>query len=418
MPLPSSYSSSWGDHHHVYGAKRASIQRLLLDPVGGVTTYGPAIPVPGVQDFSLSFVLGSGRAVGANTALALGANVQAASGKLMMSAESVGAFVAVLGGTDASSGSSPTRSRSWKVGGGQSLPYFRLIVESSCDDDSSSSDVFRDIYKCKVTKFDFGSTKESFSVPGVEWVGIRRRSDNMVCELGYREQAAVDGGGGAGSGDDTRPYVVTTIPANGATDVPVNTFVLIDFSEPMAAATIHNEASYSVTVAGNPVGIQVIPDVLPFRLYLYPQAGSWDWETVYDFSVSAIVEDLAGNTMLANYVFSFETEPEQFAPIVVASSPVDDGLWSPFDPLEIQWDKVLSSYEAQDPGSYFLLDITPGPQYGTPLPFGVTYAHPYSTITPLLPLPSGSQVALGATSNIRDLGGRRIQPWAVNFETT
>jgi hypothetical protein len=104
------------------------------------------------------------------------------------------------------------------------------------------------------------------------------------------------------AGDVTPPVVNTTSPTNGATGVSVNTTVTATFSEAIAPATV-TTASFTLssgvtgTVSVNPAG--TIATFTPSA----PLANS----TTYTATLTTVIEDLAGNNLAANFVWSFTT---------------------------------------------------------------------------------------------------------------
>jgi hypothetical protein len=123
--------------------------------------------------------------------------------------------------------------------------------------------------------------------------------------------------------DTTAPTVTSTINANGATGVPINTKVGATFSEAMDARTI-TASSFSVkqTVAGTPVtgtlsyaGLSAV----------FIPSGVLAASTQYTVTVSTAVKDLAGNPMAANYVWSWTTgaTADLTPPTVTSVTPAD-----------------------------------------------------------------------------------------------
>jgi len=125
--------------------------------------------------------------------------------------------------------------------------------------------------------------------------------------------------------DTTRPTVISVTPANLATGVPINTAVNATFSEAMDPATIIS-ANFELTGPGitpviGIVGYNTLTDIATFTPSS-PLAAN----TTYTATITTGAQDLAGNTLLSNYVWSFTTA----AAVVTGPLPVDLGAAANF----------------------------------------------------------------------------------------
>jgi hypothetical protein len=109
----------------------------------------------------------------------------------------------------------------------------------------------------------------------------------------------------AAAPDTTRPTVTLRNPANGATDVPLNTAVNATFSEAMDPLTIVT-ANFTLAAGANAVQGQLVYDLLSNIATFTPDA-PLSSGTTYTATVANEVEDLAGNTMLVDDQWSFMT---------------------------------------------------------------------------------------------------------------
>ena len=115
--------------------------------------------------------------------------------------------------------------------------------------------------------------------------------------------------------DTVRPYLISTIPANGDTGVPVGTDIIIVFSEQMNTATLDTS---NITVYGDISGYHTfLQNYSNDTLTLSPwfQFSPGELATV---SIKKEVEDLAGNTMSSDYIFTFRLEipPDTLGPMI------------------------------------------------------------------------------------------------------
>jgi hypothetical protein len=127
------------------------------------------------------------------------------------------------------------------------------------------------------------------------------------------------------SGSDTTPPTVTAVsPAAGASGVAVGTSVSVSFSEPMAAATITDQA-IELRDAGNALVPATVSYDGPTRTAILaptaPLAGGIVYTArVHGGAIDPRVKDLAGNALAADVTWSFTTQ-------AAASCPCS--IWNP-----------------------------------------------------------------------------------------
>jgi len=126
--------------------------------------------------------------------------------------------------------------------------------------------------------------------------------------------------------------VLSTVPGEGATDVPTNRKVTAVFSEEMTPATL-SASSYTVTntTSGAPVAGAVTYSV-PARTVTFAPSGLLPSSSTFTATVTSAATDLAGNGLAgtaaalpaaSNYVWTFATGAlaDTVAPVVTATSP-------------------------------------------------------------------------------------------------
>jgi hypothetical protein len=115
--------------------------------------------------------------------------------------------------------------------------------------------------------------------------------------------------------DITPPVITANTPAAGAMGVAVNVTLSVTFSEPVDPATISfvlNAGSTTVPCTISYSGTNAI----------FTPSVSLAYSTQYTATVNSGVRDLAGNTMLNNYFWSFRTiASDPTAPSVTATTP-------------------------------------------------------------------------------------------------
>jgi len=116
----------------------------------------------------------------------------------------------------------------------------------------------------------------------------------------------------------TPPRVLSTAPAYGDSNIPVNTDITFSFSEAMARASVEGAFSSSPSItctwswsADSKLAICNPPTDLSFN-------------TTYTVTLGTGARDLAGNPMTAAYTFSFRTAsaPDTTRPTVTSTTPV------------------------------------------------------------------------------------------------
>lgn len=129
------------------------------------------------------------------------------------------------------------------------------------------------------------------------------------------------------SEDLTLPSVISTLPADGAIDVPLNARVTAIFDEPMDSFTL-TPTTFTFTLlqdATTPVdGIVVVP--CPGTSATFIPATDLLPETAYEATITLGALDLAGNTLEFDFVWTFTTGTSAMA----GQLPVDLAAAEPF----------------------------------------------------------------------------------------
>ncbi len=146
--------------------------------------------------------------------------------------------------------------------------------------------------------------------------------------------AFVNGCGGGGGGgtvtavDTTRPVVVYSTPANNAPGIGTNSKVTVTFSEAMDPASVTTGSFLLIDTTTNP------PAPVPSTVVSYDQANriatlsapSLEGSHLYSAKITTNVKDQAGNSMAADYSWTFTTAAgADVTPPVVTSRSSADG---------------------------------------------------------------------------------------------
>jgi len=208
--------------------------------------------------------------------------------------------------------------------------------------------------------------------------------------------------------DIVPPTIVSVSPANGATNVPINTAVNITFSEAMDPATINTTTitvkttNSSTSVAGT-VTYNSGTKVATFTPNS-PLANG----TGYTVTVTTGVKDIAGNAMASQFTSTFTTAaaPDTTPPTVVSTSPTDGAT-----NIAITTTVTATFSEAMDPATInattFTLKTTTG---GTAVAGTVTYnAGTFTaTFTPTSQLANNTNYTATITTGAKDLAGNAL----------
>ncbi|MFH0871529.1 MAG: Ig-like domain-containing protein, partial [bacterium] len=122
-------------------------------------------------------------------------------------------------------------------------------------------------------------------------------------------------------GDTIAPTVSSTVPANAATGVAINSAMAATFSEVMDPATITTttftlqQGATAVSGAVTYAGVTAV----------FTPASNLAANTLFTATITTGVKDLAGNALASDYVWSFTTgaAPDTTAPTVSSTIPVN-----------------------------------------------------------------------------------------------
>ncbi|MDO8553045.1 MAG: Ig-like domain-containing protein, partial [bacterium] len=206
--------------------------------------------------------------------------------------------------------------------------------------------------------------------------------------------------------DTTPPTVSSTIPANAATGVAINSAMTAIFSEALNPLTV-TTSTFTLKQGTTPVSGAVTYAGVTAT---FTPAASLAPSTVYTATVTTGAKDLAGNALSSNYTLSFTTgggggggNPVYTTPPTVSSS----------IPANLATGVAINSAmsgvfsEALDP-----LTVTTGTftlKHGvTPVSGAVTYAGVTATFIPLSNLLPGTLYTATITTGVKDLAGNAL----------
>ncbi len=158
----------------------------------------------------------------------------------------------------------------------------------------------------------------------------------------------------------TPPTVISTVPANGATGVPINQALSATFSLAMNPATI-DPATFTVRGPGGVVITGAVTYVVSGSVATFTPAANLAASTMYTATITTGAQDLAGTALGSNYVWAFTTAAaaDTTKPTVIATIPLDGAIGVPFNQVvSATFSKPMNpatitstSFTLQGPGS-------------------------------------------------------------------
>jgi hypothetical protein len=226
------------------------------------------------------------------------------------------------------------------------------------------------------------------------------------------------------------PTVISTIPADLATGVPLNQIVSATFSEPMNPATI-NSTTFTLTGPGaTAVSGQVVYAAVGNSLTFTPTT-NLAASTTFTATITTGAQDLAGTALnggiacssdAGNCVWTFTTGAAKavVSPEIVSTVPANAAINVPLNQA------VSATFtEAMDPSTITTDTFTLAGPGGVAVVGTVSYdaVNFIATFTPLLPLTASTTYIATITSGATDLAGNPLgntgapNPWSFTTGT-
>jgi hypothetical protein len=226
----------------------------------------------------------------------------------------------------------------------------------------------------------------------------------------------------AAAANTTRPTVISTIPANAATAVPLNQVLSATFSEGMNAGTI-NATSFLLTGPGTtPVAGLVVYASVGSTATFTPTATLLP-NTLYTATITTAATDLYGNTLAVDDVWTFTTgaAPLLIAPEIASTSPASGATG-----VALNATVSATFTEAMNPltittGTFGLTGPGVAPIAGTVSYDALNFI---ATFTPTAPLTASTTYVATITNGATDLAGNPLgttgapNPWSFTTGAT
>ena len=200
--------------------------------------------------------------------------------------------------------------------------------------------------------------------------------------------------------DVTKPAVTLTDPLNDATDVPVNKFITVTFSESMDPATI---AALTFTLKQGTSSVAGAVTYTGTTATFSPSA-NLAYSTTYTATVTTGAKDLEGNALADNRTFSFTTAgaPDIELPMINSTLPLTSATG-----VNANNEVTVTFNEPMNPSTvnsstFTLMDGT------TPVTGTVVYSGTTATFTPSVDLAAGTSYTATLTTGVKDLAGNAL----------
>jgi hypothetical protein len=211
------------------------------------------------------------------------------------------------------------------------------------------------------------------------------------------------GGGDGGEWIESVPIspVSSTVPLNGAVGVPIGNKLSVTFSEAMDPATI-NTTTFTLKQ-----GTTVIAGTVAYAglTAVFTPASNFAPITTYTARITAGAENLAGNPLASDYVWTFTTgaAADTTAPTVTFSVPADGDTGAAINK------KITATFsEAVDPLTITTTTFTVTGPGVTPVAGTVVYAGATATFTPTGGLAANTTYTATITNGAEDLAGNAL----------
>jgi len=210
----------------------------------------------------------------------------------------------------------------------------------------------------------------------------------------------------AAAPDITPPTVISTIPADAAIDVPFNQVISATFSKPMNPATI-SSATFRLTGPGATVVTGLVAYAAVGKTLTFIPTANLAPSTLFTATITTAAQDLAGNALASNYVWTFTTgaAPAIIPPQVVSTIPVNGAI-------NVSRNQAVSVTftEAMNPLTITTATFSLTGPGGTAVVGTVSYdaINFIATLTPTVALTASTTYTATVTTGATDLAGNPL----------
>lgn len=222
--------------------------------------------------------------------------------------------------------------------------------------------------------------------------------------------------------DNTSPTVISTVPANGATGVPINQAVSATFSKGMNPLTISG-TTFTLTGPGTTPVAGLVTYSGVANTATFTPAGTLAPSTVFTATITTGAKSLAGNALASNFVWTFTTGTvlTTTKPTLTATNPASGAIGVPLNQA------VSATFsKAMDPLTINTTSFTLSGSGGSPVAGTISYdaVNFIATFTPVANLAVNTVYTANVTTGAADLAGNSLgsggssNPWLFTTGTT
>jgi hypothetical protein len=200
--------------------------------------------------------------------------------------------------------------------------------------------------------------------------------------------------------DDVAPVVISTNPEDAAIGIPVNARLTTTFSEAMNPATI-DDLTFTLDDGVAPVlGAVSYGGAIAIFTPAVPLAA----DTLYTATITTEAEDLVGNPLAADFVWTFTTGNviDLGAPVVLSSDPIDGAIGIPINKtVSVEFSEAMDQFTITTES--FSLSDGVDQVVGT-----VEYADGVATFAPIANLAPDTEYTASIMLTASDLAGNTL----------
>ena len=208
------------------------------------------------------------------------------------------------------------------------------------------------------------------------------------------------------------PTVISTIPVNGATNVPLTQAISATFSQSMNPATIVAPGAFTVAVTGGAAVPATVTYVAATNTAIFAPTANLLPSTQYTVTITTAAQTALGNGLASNFVWSFSTglAPDLTHPTIIATNPVSAAPAVPTNAtITATFSKVMNPATIMAAGT-FTVAVAGG---GAAVAGTVSWAGSTATFAPTANLAPSTQFTATITAAAQDLSGNALGAGAV-----
>ena len=216
--------------------------------------------------------------------------------------------------------------------------------------------------------------------------------------------------------DVTPPTVISTVPLNNETNVPINRIVSATFSKALNPVTV-NGTTFTLTAPGGVSVLGLVAYAGISKTATFTPAANLALSTLYTATITTGVQDIAGNALAANYVWTFTTgaSADIASPFLTLTNPANSATGVLLDQsVNATFNKAMDPLSLTS-ATFTLLPAGGGPAVAAVISYDVINF--IATLKPLANLARNTTYSANVTNGATDLAGNPLtsggipNPW-------